>query len=94
MQVIRDTTILGQVKEAIMQAEAAGEAIQAIVLTRAEMDEFMASEEFNHFKSPDSHYGAIVVPVPTKIETVREREVISCYYRGIRIHAVPSDPVV
>lgn len=92
MNVIQDTSILGQIKTAIIDQAP----IKVIELSRAEMDQFLASEEFNMVRSTDSHYGAMVVPVPTKLVTgktmhnnvpVEKPAVISCYYQGVKIVA-------
>ena len=91
MQVIKDTTILGQIKTAISE----NVDIKYIQVTAAEMQAFLNSQEFKTHPSADKHYASDSLPVPTKIAGVKKEGDVpsSCMYQGIRI-VVVEEPVV
>lgn len=84
MNVVYDTGIVGQIKEAIATAESNGKAIKQIEVTEAEMKEFLNHPNFKIYI--DKHYGAFDLPVPLHIEPCGPNEVPkSCWYMGAKI---------
>ena len=58
MQVVDDTSIFGQIREAIMAAEAAGNAIKQININQDEMEELLKVEIAN--EAADKHYASFL----------------------------------
>lgn len=90
MQVEYDTSIVGQVTEAILQAESEGKQILVIRLTSSEMKAFIHDRRFDHTRSPDTHYGAQSVVCPARIspETDQYGVPLSCNYMGVELRTI------
>ncbi len=85
MNVVRDTTVIGLVKEAIMTYAANNQAISQIELTEAEMKEFYKSPKVTTDTS--SYFGGSDSPLITGIEGIKQKGDVpkSLYYQGVRI---------
>lgn len=95
MEVVNHTGIVKEVIDAINLAVADGplSPVRTIVLTRAEMDEFIAKHSFNG--GVGKYYGDGDVPSLMNVENASDgSSVLVFYLQGIRVEAPPPVPAV
>jgi len=94
MQVVFDTTIVGQVRNAILTAVANNQSIEKITLSADEMKAFINSPFHKDVVNSDKYYADRTAPAPRGLTRVPELGDVpaSCYYMGVRI-VVANQPI-